>query len=1070
MHAHAAALVGVLMFASGAAVHLQAQVSRGTLAGRVVDRAGTPVAEAPVAFRNTATDDVAWVLTGRDGRYTVELVAGRYEVTFTLPGSSSRVVSTVRLEAGTRRSANATVGTPEPDEANTELPARTPPETVSGVELQELPLLNRNVTELVALLPGISSDLADEVPFGANGPLRMSVAGTRSSAITWLLDGTSVAHPGRAGGLVVTPSLDAIRGVEVQTGMYDSSQRGGGGGVVGIVTRAGSSRMSGSVYGFVRSDALRSSAFATRRGSLGREYTRVNPRLRHNDAGFTVGGPFPGGQRAHLFVSEQWRHRSAASISVRANVPDPSWLTDPSSPHYVPPAERDPNAVKLLAAWPAPNVPGASQYAATYRRPDDTRQDVLRLDFIQTPAWRWTGRYSRDRNTTFHPGGYRFGSPDQIIKLNTETNLDTVGSLAGAEAQGVWSRLLARVSYQRADHRLTTSLHKGLTNTRSAFGISIPELSPSNTGNRIPSIDIEGVMGVASPIPPALRYREHEVSGEVVVERGPHTIRSGALVAVEDEEEDSNCQASPGVFYFGAGGGYTGFQNFLRGNRDGSCEGNCAYFEDVVEVKNRFSLGRYEVYVQDTWRLGTRLTIDLGLRYSLYPPITDDFNRLVTFSPRAYDPAAAPAFADPYGWETVPGTGNPLNGLYVAGQTSPYGRALYGWDKNNLQPRVSAAWAPGREDRTVVRAGYGVYYDRPSAGLFAAQYLDPVFGRQIGLRNPQLSNPAAGEPQSPSELVWSRPSISDPFLTPRTERWTVGLSRRLYGRGIAEIGYVGTRGRHQIRSVDINQPQLTAIVDPEILNPVRPYLGYDSIVVRETTGRSRYDGLLASFRHSGGRAGSFTANYTLSRSMADASCECSDLPQNPLDKDAEYSTAQTDRTHVLNVFYVYELPFFRDHRHWLARAALSGWQVAGITRVSSGPPARVTYLEAGSPIPRRANLVGDPAAGRQPFPFWFDPAAFAPPAAGAYGDAAVSPFRLPGRHQWDMSISKNFLLSSRTRLQLRADVINVFNHTQYLGVRTTCFGDRCESPRNEFGTITSAHAPRQAQLGVKLYW
>lgn len=1062
--------ISVLLLVSFAAASVTAQTARGTLTGRVVDYGGSPIPEAPVVLTNTATSQSQRVLTNSDGRYSVDLIAGRYEIAFLHPGSSSQVVTTVQVEAAKRHSANATLGTPADVDTGSDIPVRTPPDRISLLELQELPLINRNFTDLVALLPGISSDLPDEVPFGANGPLRLSIAGTRSSAITWTLDGTSIAHPGRASGIVVSPSLDAIGGVDVHTGMYGASERSGGGGVVGIVTRAGSDRVSGSAYDFVRNDALRSSAFATKRGDLGREYTRTNPRLRYNNAGFTIGGPaLPGGRRAFFFVSEEWRHRSSEPISALSKVPDPAWLSDPASPHFVPPEERDPHAVKLLAAWPSPNVPGTNLYSKTYGTPDDTRQDVVRLDLTQTAAWRWTGRYVRDRNTTFHPGGY-LASPN-LIRFNAETDLNVIGSVGGIEAQGVWSRLLARLSYQLVDHRPATSLRKGLTNTRGAFGITIPELFPSNTGNRIPSIQIQGVMGTFTPQPIALHYREHEVHGEVIVERGPHTIRSGALVAVEDEEEDSNCQGSPGVFFFSSGGGFTGFQNFIRGNRDGACGTGCMYIEDQVELTNRFRLGRYELYAQDTWRLRAGLTIDLGLRYSLYPPITDDFNRLLTFSPRIYDPAAAPSFADPYGWETVPGTGNPLNGLYLAGQTSPYGRAIYAWDRNNLQPRLAASWTPGADDRVVVRAGYGVYYDRPSAGLFAVANLDPAFAPQIALSNPQLSNPAAGVPYySTANYISSRPSISDPFLTPRTERWNVGLSRRLYGRGLVEIGYVGTRGRHQIRSIDINQPQLDVSREEGSVNLVRPYPGYDSIVMRETTGRSRYDGLLASFRHRGGRAGSVTANYTLSRSTADASCECTDLPQNPLDKDANYSTAQTDRTHVLNVFYVYELPFFRDHRRWLARVALSGWQVAGITRISSGPPARVSYWELGSSIPRRADLVGDPAAGKQTFPYWFDPTAFAPPAAGAYGNAPVSPFRLPGRHQWDMTISKNFSLSSKTRLQVRADIINVFNHTQYLGVRTVCSGESCESPWTEFGRVASAHAPRQAQLGVKLYW
>ena len=143
------------------------------------------------------------------------------------------------------------------------------------------------------------------------------------------------------------------------------------------------------------------------------------------------------------------------------------------------------------------------------------------------------------------------------------------------------------------------------------------------------------------------------------------------------------------------------------------------YSETDLDVISRFQSGRYEVYVQDTWRIQPTVTLDLGLRYAIYPPLTDDSDKLFTFSPDAYDPAQAPTVADPDADYVVAGSGNPFNGLRVAGKNSPYGRAIYGADGNNLQPRIGAAWDPGGVGRTVVRAGYGMYFDQTQVEMFA---------------------------------------------------------------------------------------------------------------------------------------------------------------------------------------------------------------------------------------------------------------------------------------------------------------------------------------------------------------
>jgi hypothetical protein len=360
-------------------------------------------------------------------------------------------------------------------------------------------------------------------------------------------------------------------------------------------------------------------------------------------------------------------------------------------------------------------------------------------------------------------------------------------------------------------------------------------------------------------------------------------------------------------------------------------------------------------------------------------------------------------------------------------------------------------------------------------------YSDP-FRTDVYTSNVRLSNPGAANTGAPWAVLPGQPyATSDPFVAPRWQHWNVGVQRRLYSRGMIDLGYVGGRGDHLLRYININQP-LAANQGSSPPNLVRPFLGYEAIFMRETTAKSRYHGFLASFRHEAGPAGSATANYTFSRNQADATYDNSEIdnPQNRLDKDAEFAAAGTDRTHIFTASYVYVLPFAREATRGWEKGLLQGWQIAGITRIESGPAVRIQAANCNyggwCVDALRPHEVGDPAAGAQNGLLWFNPAAFVPPPARQYGDAPVAPFRLPGRHQWDFTVSKTLSVVGMTRLQFRVDMINAFNQTQFLDVSTLCFPlsgtTTCSNTlgTSGFGKVTSTRPPREVQLGVRLDW
>jgi hypothetical protein len=327
------------------------------------------------------------------------------------------------------------------------------------------------------------------------------------------------------------------------------------------------------------------------------------------------------------------------------------------------------------------------------------------------------------------------------------------------------------------------------------------------------------------------------------------------------------------------------------------------------------------------------------------------------------------------------------------------------------------------------------------------------------------------------------------FKNPRTTQWNVGVTHRFASRILGEISYVGSRGDNLIRPTDINYPDPARVVQLQTtvasaVNPVRPYQSYGAITYRETTARANYHGLLTSTKIDAGENGSVTLNYTLSRNRTDATNDRDgvDIPQDPNNPELDsYADARTDRRHIFNGSFTYELPFFR-HSGGVAEAVAGGWQVAGIVNISSGQPvSRVSVLSDTFRRGTFADLVGDINAGERfvnGIPYWFNPDAFAPPAAGTFGNSGRAPFRQPGRYQWDLNFSKNFYPTESTRLQFRVEMINAFDQLQWLsdpnvnGMDNTCTTSNtvCNVAGDRFGQLTATRAPREIQLGVKLYW
>lgn len=1072
-----------------------AQETTATIAGTVIDQSGGVLPGVTITATHAATGRSSEAISGAEGGYVLPLLAvGGYELTFTLPGFQTHTVRGVTLAVNDRVRIDATLSTGGVSEV-VEVQGRSLTQTTTAVQelidstrLQELPINNRNFAKLAELAPGVSSDLADETGFGLTSTMSLSINGSRRNGVNWLVDGVQNVDVGSNITLLSTPTLESIEQFKIITSSYAAEWPRSGGGVINVVTKSGTNRYSGSAYEFFRDDALNSNSYFRKLNTDPAIRDQAAP-LDYNNFGYTLGGPVVK-QKMFFFWSQEWRRITRAPQALTATVPNPEWLTDPSSANYVALAERDANAVRLLQGYPQPNLApatpgGPGRYQVTSPNINNTRQEVVRIDYDLSNTQRLWGRYTHDLSQTLELGGLFFNTAIPGI-AGTDTNIPGQVAAAGVRST-IGSNKLNELTYHFSSNNIQTTPADGVRNTKAEFGLTTGEVFPENNGNLIPIIDVAGLSLLGANQLYRIQYLNHTVSDNLSWQSGNHSFKFGGLATFEQKNENA-ASASQGRFTFAAtSGGPTAFQSFLRGNTALACAA-CSYTEAENDIDLNLRFNRFEFYAQDSWRPRSDLTIDYGVRYSLYPPLTDRNNQLVTFDPSLYSAANAPPYANAAGTLIDKTRGDQLIGIIQGGVNSPYGDGIYEFKKNSIQPRVGLAWDLSGDGNTIFRSAYGVYYDQPLVGIFEQNsFTMPPIVNNVTFLNPTLGNPAAGQTATTTGVRTIIATATN-FENPRIQQWNAGVTRRFAPWLMGEVSYVGTAGDNLIRPTDINYPQPTAVVALQnsvagAVNPARPYQSYGAITFRETTARSRYHGLLATTKLEHARYGSMTVNYTLSRNQTDATNDRDgvDIPQNPLDPEADYADARTDRRHVLNLSFVHELPFFQSSGV-VTRAVLAGWQVAGIVSVASGQP--MSRILVSSDNFRRgtfADEVASPNAGEQfinGVPYWFNPDAYAPPAAGTFGNSGRAPFRQPGRYQWDLNFSKNFRFTDTTRLQFRVEMINAFNQLQWLsdpnvsGIDNTCTVSTtaCNVAGDRFGQILSTRAPREIQLGLKLYW
>jgi hypothetical protein len=1038
-----------------------AQTSTGKIVGVVQDSSGGILPGVAIVVTNLGTGTTREALTDDRGQFDVSgLAPGRYQVSAELQGFGKFSQGPVTVQVNQETRVNPTLSVGELSETLTVkgegILVQTTTSTVGKVvdekQIVELPLSGRNFADLGLLTPGVTTR-GQSTSAGSS----FYVHGQRDDANNFLLDGTSD-NSLEGNTLQARPNVDAVQEFKIQTSNFSAEFGRNSGSVVNVVTKSGTNSFSGSGWEFVRSDRFQAKNF----------FSKTEPApLKFNQFGATLGGPirknrtfFFGSYEGYRERRGQTRQTIVATAQERAG--DFSFLNksliDPDTGLPFPgnqiPSDRISDAaIRLLSLMPPPNIPGAgprqNNFVSSPENQNDYDQFMARVDHSMGD-WTLFYRHFLQDNSVFNP--FQGASPAGYLGFPSTNNTRIQHGTGGANMV-LSSSLLneVRVGFSRTSGG---SSNLPLLNPVD-FGINYIRPQDAVGGLGLPDITINGISGIGNSIqgPSVSTITEYEVSDVMTLVKGRHNIRMGGTWRPGKEDID-NGFFTVGRFVFN--GGYTGdsFADFLLGR---------ASEFDYGKGRTRMVMvnQNWGAFVQDDWKLGNDLTLNLGLRYDYYSPITDSLGQTSTFIVNR-EATGAPQSGEAE--VVLAGThGLPPNGTYFP-------------DKNNFQPRAGFSWNVTGDGTLAVRGGVGLFTNQLRNNLTLQQILSYPYYEQPVVRDTTLENPIR-ETDIP---IIGQLYVTDPrMVTPYAVAYNLDTQWEFMPNTILEVAYVGNRGYDLLQFREMNQPIYVAGQTTQAnKDQFRPFPGFTSVLRSSNWGESTYNGLESSVTRRFTDGLQFQISYVLSKSEDLSSRFHSGatnrtyimMPQDTNDLEAERAPSDFDARHRVVLSEVYELPF-GPGKKWLESGPLAAvfgrWTVASIWTFQSGFPYTVydgsdSCLRAGNWTPScRPNLVGDPNDGPRTAQEWFNTAAFERAPTGQSGNAPRNAIRGPGMINGDLSFIKRIAFGENKVLELRVEGFNILDRAN-LGIPVT------DLSSSSFGRIQSTATPaREFQFGVK---
>jgi len=1015
-------LLMMSLFLAGSAA---GQSFRGSIRGKVVDPSGAAIAGAKVTAKNIGTGLRREATTGEDGGYVLaELPAGEYTVGAEAAGLSP-AAQNVLVNVGLDTTANFDLTKVEKRKEQLTVTAEAPVvdaerdvlgEVVNRELVTELPLNGRDFGKLVALVPGATVEPSG-VAAVQSGFGQFSINGSRDRSNNYTLDGTDNNDPffnnsalnqtgigGAPGSLL---PIDAIQEFNLQS-QFPAEYGRNSGSVVNIITKSGTNQIHGSAFEFVRNDLFDA------RNYFNRAPAAQSP-FRNNNFGASLGGPIIHDRTFFFGAYEGQRERVGSDFTLL--VPTKTQIANAQADAINNGVTPNPALTSFLGFFPTPTGFNgtAGTVPSSIRDKNEVNSFIAKIDHAISDKEQLTGRYAfAQSNQTFPLGG---------VGTLAASRLAQFAQTSPTRVQVVSLSLLSTLNPSKLNE-----VRFGYSRYRTSFSSLDANFDPSQAGIDfgtgklgLPEIDFGGIFdnlgATAFSIPRGRTSQSFQILDNFTWIQGRHTIKFGgeyrraAINSFNDNLErggivftpGNGLDPDPGTDILAAY--YLGFDSFTlanAGNTHRSTTNNGLAF-----------------FGQDDFRATQTLTINLGLRWEYFGPISEKHNILANL-----------------------GSDGNLAMIGTDGVNGAYKR-----DLNNFGPRIGFAWNPLRS--TVIRGAYGVYYDYIPQHLITTN-----FTNDAGLTTPPIgprpvqplnfnSDAFSGASPGPVFTAFTPPFSFDIFFTPRNlvtpymQSWNFNLEHELVQNVALQLGYVGSKGSKLVRLRDANQ----AFVDGSRPNP-----NYGFMDEFATISGSTYHALQATFRVNDWHGLAGFIGYTFSKSLDDASDGIDynfatvALPQDSNNLKAEHGPSNFDTRHRFTTAFIYRLPGFRG-----PTVLSRGWQLNTIVTAQSGRPVPIVTASdnsgVGFPTPSNGHQRPNLIPGVNPvLPNWrsapdsigyLNGNAFAQPADGTFGDLGRNEIYGPSFWDVDFAVTKNTKVGERCTLQFRAELFNIFNHPNF---------------------------------------
>jgi outer membrane receptor protein involved in Fe transport len=1081
------------------AAKLSAQTTQGEIVGTARDAQGATVPSVAVSVTNTGTGLTLTATTADNGTYRFPaLPTGVYELTTDKTGFAKLLIKDITVSVDEPRTVDLALAVASQSATVTVEVARLMVNTesqhlgdvINQTQVTALPLNGRNFAQLALLNAGVAASGGGGGQQGGEGGISgYSSNGQRSSSNNFMVDGIDNNNY-QAGSVSQLPSVDSIQEFQVQTNNYSAEYGRNSGSVINLVTKSGTNQFHGSAYEFLRNDALDSRNF----------FSPTQPELRLNQFGGTIGGPIR--KDRTFFFGNYEGFRQIAGITRLTIVPTleqrQGIFQNANGANVQLPL--DPIGAQMLALYPLPNSDQTGgNFVSSPNLTNTTDQALLKIDHRLGNNDTLTFRYSYARYKIFNP----FAPGQETTAIPGYGSFDNGGTQLASVG---YTKILGPTSLN--EFRLGFS-----RNTDSSFNQSGPQAatygfntgwapnSPLNLGD-IPNLTMAGGLvsgggaysnlGTNNNNPTATEQNTIQIIEHFSHTTARHAWKFGADIRNVRDNVLYDLDFIGQITFTGTENPQ-GINNPFADLAEGLPSSSLHF---VGNSARSYRITSYDLFAEDTFKLLPNLTLNYGLRYEYNTVINDATNRATTFRPNDFTQYLSP---------TADQTN--LSVLEASGIVPESQGGLYNPDYKNFAPRVGLAWSLGSNHSTVVRLGYGIFYDTVLGNIPGNVLLNPPYMPDYFDAPPTLGWPNAFAP-SGFPVITITPANFD---TPYSQSWNLDIQRQLPGQMLFEAAYVGSTGTHlpRFREIDqayTTQAQINALT-PDVVTrmeligipaPVAeflstniadiptiargPYFGYAKIFQAENSVSSDYNALQLKLNKRAGHGLNFGLAYTYAKSIDGASVFFGSgangttiFPQNNYDTQAEKGLSDFDIRDRFVANYVYQIPSLRHIFGVLPHRLADGWQTTGILTLQTGQPFSVLTGADQSSTGEgtdRPNLVGDPNSGPRTVAEWFNTSAFALNAPLTFGNAGRNIIAGPPFKNMDFALMKDTHITESTNLEFRAEFFNVFNHPNFAlpGNILTApnFGALFQTPdvaQNNVGL--GSGGPRLIQFGLK---